>query len=66
MLGHESQEFLSKLEEARNGTKNNRIIPDCASESLASVEADKLLHIYDKADAVVRSIMKKINATTAQ
>jgi hypothetical protein len=30
------------------------------------VEADKLLRIYDKAEAAVRSIMKKINATISQ
>jgi hypothetical protein len=60
-LSHETQEFL-KFKEARNGTEAPKVLPMCANEALMIVEADKLLRIYDKADAAVRSIMKKINA----
>jgi hypothetical protein len=60
-----AQEFL-KFKEARNGTESLKILPKCANEALMIVEADKLLRIYDKAEAAVRSIMKKINATISQ
>jgi len=62
MLSHATEDFYRKLEEARNGAKGLKIIPQCAKEALMIVEADKLLRIYDKADAAVRSIVKKINA----
>ena len=65
MLSHEAQEFL-KFKEARNGTEALKVIPRCANEALMIDEADKLLRIYDKADAAVRLIVKKINATTNQ
>jgi hypothetical protein len=65
MLRNEAEEFL-KFREARNGAGALKVIPKCANEALMIVEADKLLRIHDKADAAVRSIIKKITATTTQ
>jgi hypothetical protein len=64
MLGEETQEFLSKLKEVRNGTQSIKVMPDfdCVGDSRMVVEAEKLLRICDKIEAAVRSIIKKMDA----